>query len=496
MKNVRMILLSLLTVVLGIYAFGAFYYYQHTFPNTTYNGNLYGDLTKDQLKAKLDANETTDIVLNEGSYKEVIPGKAVEFTHTYDVSNVQLNPSFLLWPIKLNENYDLGEIPYKEHYNEDLLKEKVKNSDLATKIKREPSEDAKVILGSKKYEVAEEKYGNTLDMDKLIASVVTSVNSSKPEVDVKAANPYLPPKVFKDNENLKKEAEYKNRWKDTDIVLDLAGKKIPLIDWTTDSGFKTKEEENFEEDNNENIVKVVEGLAEKYDTVNIERQFNSSHGTTVTLDPGSFGFEIDQDTLISLIGENLYQGNKTVIEVPFLNEGINIEKDEIGNTYVEIDLSTQQIFVYKEGKKIIDSLVVSGNVTIDGRATPTGAFYIWSKSRDTNLVSTVPGDEYSAFVHYWMPFTDEQHGLHDASWISDFGGTLYEQVGSHGCINLMSDVAAQIYEMAEYGMPVIIYKSGLPPSKTYYEQLEEEESKTSTSDEADSESYEEEEEEE
>lgn len=475
MKKIRLIFTSLLVVLLGVYAFGAYYYSQHTFPQTKYRGNTYGDMTKEELKKNLDNNETTDIVLNEDSYTEVIPGKEVGFTHKYDLSNFSINKNFLLWPLELSKSHDLGDIPYSSSFNEELLKEKIRESNLATNIKREPSKDAQVVQGDGKYVVAPESYGNTLDVDKLVNSVVSDVNNKKTTVDVKAMGPYVQPKIFKDDKKLQEEVEFKNRWEDTDIQLNLAGKKIPVIDWTTDNGYRTNKEENFEEHNLENTSKFVESLAEKYDTVNLERKFKNSHGDTITLEPGTFGYEIDQEALAQLINDNLSRGNKTVIDVPFINEGRDIDDDQIGDTYVEIDLSTQQVFVYQNGEKVIDSLVVSGNSNIAGRETPTGTFYVIGKSTNTDLVSTVPGDEYTAYVNFWMPFTPEQHGLHDAGWISDFGGELYESVGSHGCVNMMYDDAAKVYDIVKYGTPVVIYKSGLPPTKTYYEQLYEQE---------------------
>jgi len=53
-----------------------------------------------------------------------------------------------------------------------------------------------------------------------------------------------------------------------------------------------------------------------------------------------------------------------------------------------------------------------------------------------------------------MPFNGGI-GLHDADWRSKFGGTIYQTNGSHGCINLPPKVAAQVYENAYKGIPII-----------------------------------------
>ena len=79
------------------------------------------------------------------------------------------------------------------------------------------------------------------------------------------------------------------------------------------------------------------------------------------------------------------------------------------------------------------------------------------KQKDQVLRGTRRADgtyEYESPVKYWMPFNGGI-GLHDADWRSKFGGTIYQTNGSHGCINLPPKVAAQVYENAYKGIPII-----------------------------------------
>ena len=55
-----------------------------------------------------------------------------------------------------------------------------------------------------------------------------------------------------------------------------------------------------------------------------------------------------------------------------------------------------------------------------------------------------------------MPF-NKNIGLHDASWRNKFGGDIYLTNGSHGCINLPTAKAAEIYDYVEKGEAVIVY---------------------------------------
>ena len=56
-----------------------------------------------------------------------------------------------------------------------------------------------------------------------------------------------------------------------------------------------------------------------------------------------------------------------------------------------------------------------------------------------------------------MPFIDNLWAFHDASWRGNFGGTIYQYAGSHGCINLPSDKAADLYSATQIGDVVVVH---------------------------------------
>lgn len=126
------------------------------------------------------------------------------------------------------------------------------------------------------------------------------------------------------------------------------------------------------------------------------------------------------------------------------------QNDQDRTTYINISISEQKIWYYKNG-----SLVVSSNIVTGQRYkhdTPKGTFRIRSKTRNTYL--TGPG--YRSFVYYWMPIYG-QVGIHDATWRSSFGGNIYTYNGSHGCINLPFNVAKTIFDTAPVGTKVTVY---------------------------------------
>jgi len=123
-----------------------------------------------------------------------------------------------------------------------------------------------------------------------------------------------------------------------------------------------------------------------------------------------------------------------------------------GMTYAEVNLTIQYMWFFQDGVCVLECEVVTGNPN-RGWATPTGTFYILSKSR--NVIMS--GADYRVFVSYWMPFTSAGHGFHDATWQPSFGGDAYTYRGSHGCINMPPWAGEQLYGLTSPGTPVVIH---------------------------------------
>ena len=147
------------------------------------------------------------------------------------------------------------------------------------------------------------------------------------------------------------------------------------------------------------------------------------------------------------------RGTYTTCEIEVSKaEGKNNAATAAGSgTYIEISISQQHLWYYENNELYLDTDVVTGNN--DGECnTPTGRYSISSRAVNTTL--TGPG--YSSFVNFWLGFNGGI-GIHDASWRSSFGGTIYNGNGSHGCVNTPYDKVKILYERTSYGTPVIVY---------------------------------------
>ena len=142
-------------------------------------------------------------------------------------------------------------------------------------------------------------------------------------------------------------------------------------------------------------------------------------------------------------------GNFTSVE-RFIQVGNQSDIDE--DNYIFISIKEQKLWYYKNGKLFLSTDIVSGRKGVWD--TLTGEFRITDKVAGTYLV----GVDYRCWVDYWMLFDyASQSGLHDATWLSEFGGDIYETKGSHGCVNMPYNKAQKLFRNVSLGTLVLIY---------------------------------------
>ncbi|NMA30476.1 MAG: L,D-transpeptidase [Candidatus Methanofastidiosa archaeon] len=178
--------------------------------------------------------------------------------------------------------------------------------------------------------------------------------------------------------------------------------------------------------------------------------FNSTD-KNITIGVGSYGWAIHRDKTTDALIEHIESNENKVIEPIYSFRDLERSTNDIGSSYVEIDLKNQMVYVYRDGQLRVKTKTVTGNVS-RGKATPTGIYPLNYKERDTVL----RGEDYESPVKYWMPF-NYHIGLHDADLKTEFGGDIYEKNGSNGCINLPPENTKAIFDLVYPGMPVIVH---------------------------------------
>lgn len=126
---------------------------------------------------------------------------------------------------------------------------------------------------------------------------------------------------------------------------------------------------------------------------------------------------------------------------------------QLPQTFIEVDIANQILKLYKNGKIVLKSPVVTG-LDNGKRETPVGIYSTSTKDQGITLA----GDDYASFVNYWIAFIGSSHGFHDASWRTEFGGEIYKTNGSHGCVNMPIEKVSKLYEKVESDTKVLIHK--------------------------------------
>ena len=358
------------------------------------------------------------------------------------------NESFWIKSLFKDENKDGNNILVT--YNEELLDKLVDNSDLFNEDNVIKPENPKFVYENNEFQIRDEVYGNKIKKDVLIDEIKKSILCGKENLDIEELNCYEEPDFTKSSDKAVKIKNILNQYKNAQIKYSF-GDHEEILDMST-MGNWIEIDDNFNESINEDKVKeFVNKLADKYDTVGKERSFTSTSGRTVTVSGGDYGFKIDRTAEVEQIINDLKERKAVQREPVYEQKAINSITDDIKKTCVEIDLTNQHLWFYKDGNIITQGDIVSGSIA-NGTITPEGTYKLKYKAKDSVLV----GEDYRSPVSFWMPFNGNI-GMHDASWRSTFGGKIYVSSGSHGCVNLSYRLANDIFYNIEEGTPIVCY---------------------------------------
>lgn len=249
-----------------------------------------------------------------------------------------------------------------------------------------------------------------------------------------------------------------NEFQNCRIIYKFGEEQVPInasvvCDWITtleDGSFVYDEEGQLITDEKK-IKEFIDRLADEYDTVGGTRYFKATRGDIVAVSGGIYGNKVDRKAETAYLIQAFYEKGKEIHEPMYTQKGWVQGKNDIGHTYIEIDMTEQKMYYYKDGKKELETSIVTGNT---GRrmGTPEGVNYVYGKQENRIL----RGPNYASHVNFWMPVKGNI-GIHDASWRSEYGEEIYKTSGSHGCINTPYDKMKELYGMADIGTPVVMF---------------------------------------
>lgn len=202
------------------------------------------------------------------------------------------------------------------------------------------------------------------------------------------------------------------------------------------------------------ISDVVNRWADKYESFGKERAFTTHSGEVITAPGGDYGWAMDRETTKDELASHIGNRESGEYEPVWKYKAMGWENGGLGNTFVEVSIAEQKLFLHKDGEIILETDVVTGK-NVPDRATIPGCYAIDAK-KSPAVLGSLDVQGYAEPVAFWAPFNGGQ-GLHDAAWRYEFGGNIYQENGSHGCVNIPKEVMQQIYDTIEIGTAVVVY---------------------------------------
>lgn len=451
------ILAFLIVVYLGI----AMFFNSHFLYATKINGVDFSFKTVEQVESYMKeqvANYSLTLEESDGS-EEVIKGSDIGLEYVAGDELLQLvkGQQKFLW---IKSFWEPEEITAKVgvKYDEDSLKEVLKNLNCTDEEKQIASENAYPKFKDTKFEIVPEVVGTKLDEEVFTATVEEAINGFSERVNLEEKDCYILPKYVSDSEEVIEAAEKMNSYLGAKITYEF-GSKTEVVDSAQIAKWVKVNKKNMKVSfKKEKVKEYIQKLASKYNTRYNAKKFTTASGNTVTVEGGSYGWLINQDGEYEQLLKDIKKGKEVSREPKYTSKAASHDGAGVGDTYAEVDLTNQHMYFVKNGKVVLESDVVTGNPN-KGNATPQGIYTLTYKDLDATLRGQKKADgtyEYETPVKYWMPFNGGI-GFHDATWQSSFGGDRYKTHGSHGCVNMPKEKAGELYKLIEAGTPVVCY---------------------------------------
>ena len=449
-------------VIAVVYFAGVAFFTQHFLPNTEINGQGAGGKSVAGVTAiatSRSENSTLDLTTMEGDVQQI---KLSDFAYNCwfnsDLDELRGSQSPFKWPVALFSKEDGYDVPLGVSFDEASLSQQLQALPCFSDPGIQVPVNAHIEKTDTGFTIIDAVDGNALDYDTVWATVTGVLNAGELAVDLAESGCYQKPTVRADDPGLKEQMSKWKQYEKLKITIDLTDAEEVLNgdvlrDWLLTDGSTIYVDPDA-------LGNYITNLSTQYNTFETQRPFNATGVGPISVGGSgldTYGFQMNISKTQEAVQAALDSLNSGTVQAEWRIPGLcrGAANGDIGSTYIEADLARQHLWYYRNGSLQYETDFVSGMNSKPGRRTPCGVFRVWGKQRDRVLT----GDDYESFVSYWMPFTWTGCGLHDAPWRGAFGGSIYLNNGSHGCINLPTSAAAALYNSVDYNTPVIVYRS-------------------------------------
>jgi hypothetical protein len=442
-----------LFILLGIYFGMAVYFMNHFYFGSEINSISVSGKSVEEVNEQMAAELQTYTLklIERGGKAEQIRAEEIGLKYNTDGEFKSFKDSQKPYEwVSAVFNDEASKMTAEVSYDKEILKERVDRLSCFDSSNIIEPENPSFKYTNSGYVIVEEVIGNKVDKDVLYEHVLDAILKEETTIDLEAIDCYVKPQYTSNSQKIIDTKTMLSKYVSSKITYNF-GERKEILDGSTINKWVTVDE-NFEVTFDEKEVKsYIDALSSNYNTIGKKRNFATSSGKTISIGGGDYGWSINKAKEIEALIIAIKEGQTITKEPTYSQTALSRKNNDIGNTYVEIDLTNQHLWFYKNGALISQGNIVTGNVSADN-TTPAGIYKLKYKQKDAIL----RGRDYASPVTFWMPFNGGI-GLHDASWRSVFGGKIYKTNGSHGCVNLPYNLAKAIFENIQAGVPVVCY---------------------------------------
>lgn len=462
MATWKKVLIGIGIFLLIVYVAGVAFFHWHFQYQTTLNGHKVDFKNANDVKKELTESVSDfDLELKERENKtEQIKAKDIDvrLEYNYEVYKALRSQNEFLWFIDCFKKKD-QKAEADISYNSEKLNKLIDELACMDKKKDIDVVNAKVEYKDGKYQIIKEVDGTEVDKDGLKENILKAFKKNETVVNMDKDGSYKAPTIRSTDKVATDALRTAQKYAGTKITYKFADKKEVVDKKLIHKWIKVDKKLNVSLDYDK-VLDYIEELAGKYDTYQRSVKLKSHSGSTVTVPAGgTYGWKISETKEAKRLMQLIEQGRSLTKEPKYLLRAEKGERTSINantKTYIEISISAQHMWAYKNGECIVSTDVVTGDVVRGGRSTNKGAYYIIYKQSPAVLRGS--NNSYASPVTFWMPFNGEEgEGIHDSSWRSSYGGSIYRGNGSHGCVNTPYSAARKIYNNFDAGTPVFVY---------------------------------------
>ncbi|MDF2612176.1 MAG: putative peptidoglycan binding domain [Lachnospiraceae bacterium] len=243
--------------------------------------------------------------------------------------------------------------------------------------------------GDNGYELIAENPGAKVNEDKLYKLIKESIICLEPSISLEEAGCYEEPKINAQEPKLIKAMDKLNKIAGTKITYEF-GDVTEILDGNQISKWLSVDDDYKVNLDANSVKEYVDYIGKTYNSFGRVRTFQTSYGDVLEITGGDYGWWLDRSTEVAELTELILEGEQLIREPAYFQTAQEYGKDDIGDTYVEVNLTAQHLFFYKDGSLILESDFVSGNLAKD-YGTPTGTYPVQYKENDATLV----GEDYA-----------------------------------------------------------------------------------------------------